>query len=49
MVGILGGKGKFGLYFVGAQKDNLILLDPHINQDTIQNEDEIKQNRKTLM
>lgn len=49
MVGILGGKGKFGLYFVGAQKDNLILLDPHINQDTIQHEDEIKQNRKTLM
>ena len=31
-IGMIGGKGKFGLYFVGAQKENLILLDPHISQ-----------------
>jgi cysteine protease ATG4 len=48
MVGMLGGKGKFGLYFVGTQKDNLILLDPHINQETISNEDEIKNHRDTF-
>jgi hypothetical protein len=48
MVGMLGGKGKFGLYFVGTQKENLILLDPHINQETISNEDEIKHHRETF-
>jgi hypothetical protein len=47
MIGIIGGRGKFGLYFVGAQKDNLILLDPHLNQETVANEDEIVQNRDT--
>lgn len=47
MIGIIGGKSKFGLYFVGAQKDNLILLDPHFNQETVMNEEEIKHNRDT--
>ena len=46
-IGILGGKGKFGLYFVGHQKDNLILLDPHYNQETVSSEEEIKMNRDT--
>ena len=36
MVGIIWGRGKFGLYFVGNQKDNLILLDPHFNQETVE-------------
>ena len=48
MVGIIGGKGKFGLYFVGAQKDNLILLDPHLSQETVNSEEEIMQNRETF-
>jgi len=48
MVGILGGKGKFGLYFVGIQKDNMILLDPHLNQETVIDEEQILQNRETF-
>lgn len=47
MVGIIGGRGKFGLYFVGNQKDNLILLDPHFNQNTVENEAKIQENRNT--
>lgn len=47
MIGILGGKGQFGLYFVGHQKDSLILLDPHNNQETVSTEEEIKRNRDT--
>ena len=47
MVGIIGGRGKFGLYFVGCQKDNLILLDPHFNQETVENETKIQENRDT--
>ena len=47
MIGILGGKGQFGLYFVGHQKDSLILLDPHNNQETVSTEEEIKKNRDT--
>lgn len=47
MVGIIGGKGRFGLYFVGVQKDNLILLDPHFNQETVTNENDIILNRDT--
>lgn len=46
-IGLIGGRGKFGLYFVGNQKDNLILLDPHFNQETVENEDDIKDNRDT--
>lgn len=47
MIGILGGKGKFGLYFVGVQNDSLIMLDPHLSQETVHDEEEIKQNRDT--
>lgn len=47
MVGMIGGRGKFGLYFVGVQKDNLMLLDPHYNQGAVINEEAIKENRET--
>lgn len=46
-IGIIGGRGKFGLYFVGHQKDNLILLDPHFNQETVSKEEDIKSSRDT--
>mmetsp|Transcript_7778 Transcript_7778/g.7345 ORF Transcript_7778/g.7345 Transcript_7778/m.7345 type:complete len:107 (+) Transcript_7778:341-661(+) len=48
MIGFMGGKGKFGLYFVGVQKDNLILLDPHYSQETVADRDNIETNRDTF-
>lgn len=45
-VGILGGKPKFALYFVGYQSDQFIFLDPHYVQDVIGNYSELKSEEK---
>ena len=34
-VGIIGGRPKHSLYFVGFQEDNLIHLDPHLVQESV--------------
>ncbi|XP_059099241.1 cysteine protease ATG4D-like [Tigriopus californicus] len=34
-MGIIGGRPKHSLYFVGLQEDNLINLDPHLVQDSV--------------
>ena len=34
-VGIIGGRPKHSLYFVGFQEDNLIHLDPHLVQQNV--------------
>ena len=34
-MGIIGGSGGRGLYFVGTNKEKLICLDPHYVQDEV--------------
>lgn len=34
-VGVLGGRPRHALYFLGFQEDNLIHMDPHLAQDTV--------------
>jgi len=38
-VGIIGGRPKHALYFMGFQEDNLIHLDPHVVQDRVNADD----------
>jgi len=38
-VGILGGRPKHSMYFIGWQRDSMIYLDPHYCQDAIEIED----------
>ena len=34
-MGVLGGRPRHALYFLGFQEDNLIHLDPHLSQETV--------------
>lgn len=46
-VGIIGGKPRSALYFVGFQDDNFIFLDPHLVQKVCENGENLRKHQST--